>query len=154
MVDRVAVLSSAVTQRALQLGEPGAAVPPAPSTRLVAQGGVGGELALTRAMHQAERGDVAAVARQLGEANGWLPPGPPTEEEQERMRQLFADRGRQLAEQKSAPGPGDGSQARTADLDHTGREIWPRPPHPLDVYGQGYANTRGGSYGPGYQLGY
>lgn len=150
---KVAALASAVTQRAMQLGEAMPGIPEPPKTGLTVRGDVRGpELALVRALTQALAGDVAAVARHLAEVNGQLPTEP-SAEEIERFRQMTADRERQLVEQKSAPGPG-GSQAHTADLDHTGREIWPRPPHPLDVYGQGYANTTGGSYGTGYRTGW
>ena len=152
--ERAAVLSSAVTAMAMQLGEQVPVVPPPASTRLVGLRQEGrGELALRRALGFAERGDVDAVARALGEASGWTPPGPPDEEELKRWRQMTEDRERQLAEAKAqnARGPG-GTEARVIDLDQNGREIWPRPPHPLDSYQPGYTTGRG--YGSGYSTGW
>jgi hypothetical protein len=164
-VDRVAVLSSAMTQRALQLGQPGPAVPPAASTRLAAQGGVGGELALTRAMHQAERGDVADVARHLGEANGWLPPGPPSAEEIERWQQFKADRERQAAELRNradvGPQPIADHERVPVGTDHFGNPVDAhgnpltlrnRMPHPADIWTSPGAFTTGG-YGSSYRVG-
>jgi hypothetical protein len=124
-------------------------------TRLSLRGGIGPELALTQAAHAAQRGDVAAVAAGLGQANGWLPAGPPSAEELAEQRRIAGERAKQLEELRAAQqrGPGSSPSGETADLDGSEREVPVRciGPTPLDVF---RAPGSPGSYGAGYRTGW
>lgn len=148
--DRVASLASAMTQRAMQLGEAAPAIPEPQQTGLTARvDALGPEQALVRALTQARSGDVAGVARQLGEMNGQLPTEP-SAEELERWRQMTADREKQLAElrERDAAGLGGGQQDERVPvgLDHFGNPVDKfgnvfrvRAPHPMDIWRGAYS---------------
>lgn len=165
---RVMALAHAVAAGAQALGEAAPMVPAAVSTGIsvgAADAYAGPPLALTRALTRAQHGDVAAVAEQLGQVNGWLPPPPPTAEEIEQYRKVAADRARQLAELKAAAQSGPrvpeqpvpvGTDQFGRPVDQFGNVLVPRGslPHPMDVYREGYANGTGGAHGSGYRTGW
>jgi len=142
--ERAAELARAVAERAQRLGVPVSPLPPVQSTAVVAPHDAmsGPQLALGRAFHQARVPDIPAVAVLLGECNGWLPPLPPTPEEQSAAdaaaRELAAYRQAELerlqAGQRGEPVPPgwDGS----VGLDANGQPLpqWQVAPHPRDAY--------------------
>lgn len=104
----------------------------------------GAELALVRASWRAREGNAAAVAVQLAEAFGWLPPSPEEQAaEWERLRRLRAP---QPAPQRGQPWTRP--DVSSVDVGEYGREIYqPRyPPHPLDSY-WGWASPAPGRTG-------
>jgi transposase len=164
--DRVASLASAVTQRAMQLGEAMPGIPEPQQTGLTARGNVAGpELALVQALTQARSGNVAAVARHLGEVNGQLPAGPPSAEERERWDQMAAAKEKELAElrerSKAGPQPIADHERVPVGTDHFGNPVDAhgnpltlrhRMPHPADIWTSPGAFTSGG-YGSSYRVG-
>lgn len=126
----VAQALSAVAALCLQLGVPQPHVPAAAPSWLPVPGDApaGGPLALTRAMYQARRGDVAAVAELLGAAGGWLPPAPPTEDELAERRKLAEQRARILEQERvrTMAGPGWQPPPAGTDLD----DGWGKPLRP------------------------
>jgi hypothetical protein len=152
---RVAELAFTVNRLERDLGEPPTIVPEPPSTALAVSSAeaVPGQPAggLLQALNGARLGNVKVAAAGLGVACGWLPPAPPTPEAIARGREWRAAMDKQAAEAKARAdyGIGPDGSGKVNDLDHNGRPIRHRQPHPLDVYGPGYANTLGYSYAPG-----
>jgi hypothetical protein len=111
-------------------------VPAAESTVLwVADAPGGAPLALTRAVNEARKGDVPAVAVRLAEAFGWLPPAPLTAEEVAAWQARQAE----LARQQPQPGaPWTRPDTSSVDVDAQGNALPPqmpaRQPHPSDAY--------------------
>lgn len=137
---RVEQLATAVTAGAVSLGEPLPDVPAAVGTMLQPPHDAiaGPALALVRATYRAREGNVAAVAVQLAETLGWLPPDPAElAADLERMRQMYAQQQRPPQPQGE---PWTRPDASPVSLDAHGQEIrwagWrpPLPAHPLDAY--------------------
>jgi hypothetical protein len=153
--DRAEQLAAQVAGVAHELGQPGPDVPGEPqSTALFIPehylaGGPG--LALARAVQlvSSQRLDAAkAVAAQLAEAFGWLPP---TREEhaaeQLRMQQAWAERQRMAEQAKKVPLPWTRPDTGQVAIDENGREIYltgyrPAVPHPMDAW-HGLGNLHG-----------
>lgn len=166
---RLSQLTFAVNQLEQSLGEPLTSVPESPPTTLsvppvTAMPGqpAGG---LLQAVMAAPLGDVKAVAAGLGLACGYLPPGPPTEEEQERFRQFAAAKEKELAElrerSKAGPQPIADHERVPVGTDHFGNPVDAhgnpltlrnRMPHPADIWTSPGAFTTGG-YGQSYRVG-
>jgi len=137
---RVEQLAQAVSAWAAGFGEPLPDVPPAASTALAVPGDAmgGAALALVRATYRAREGSAAAVAVQLAEAFGYLPPSP--EEiaaERERMARLYAAQPPQPAPQQGQPWTRP--DVSSVDVDQYGREIspylrWPPRDPRLDAW--------------------
>lgn len=127
---RVEQLGQAVTAAAAALGELLPQVPPAVSTMLSVPGDaiVGGPLALTRAMYRAREGNVAAVAVQLAEALGYLPP---SAEELEADRAMWQERAAATAATVPGAGPTVEHPAHwpaSVSLDSDGHPLAPPDP--------------------------
>lgn len=127
---RVEELGQAVAATAASLGEPLPQVPPAVSTMLSVPGDaiVGGPLALTRAMYRAREGNVAAVAVQLAEALGYLPP---SAEELEADRAMWQERAAATAATVPGAGPTVEHPAHwpaSVSLDSDGHPLAPPDP--------------------------
>lgn len=109
-IERAEQLAVTVAARSAALGEPAPVVPPAVSTGLWVspESGWGPPVALLRAINQAREGHAQAVAVQLGEAFGYLPPDPAElAAERDRMLAMAAERDRAEQEHRQhlAPQP-------------------------------------------------
>lgn len=166
---RLSQLMFAVNQLEQSLGEPLTSVPESPPTALSVPPvtAVPGQPAggLLQALTAASLGDVKAVAAGLGLACGYLPPGPPTEEERERWRQMTAAKEKELAElrerSKAGPQPIADHERVPVGTDHFGNPVDAhgnpltlrnRMPHPADIWTSPGAFTTGG-YGSSYRVG-